>query len=84
MHRKVLLPVLYSDVEEELLKIPIQGTIFPSNYPNSNTMIFVKNTKEAYLALRKDYQFFDIGTHIEIENDVRMGFNFIYIPKENN
>ena len=76
MRRRNLIPALYNDIEEELLRISISGIFFLSNYPIENTVVFVKNTKEAYSALRESYRFFDSSTRIEIDNDVRIGYGF--------
>lgn len=63
-----LLPVLYKEIQEKIVKAPIQGIIFASTFPISNCMIFIRNEITSFKELQKYYHFSD-DVAIQFFND---------------
>lgn len=69
-----LLPILYKDIQEEILNSNVDGIIMLSNFPISGYVVFIKNDFQSFKDLTKFYRFSE-DLPIRFFNDSTYGFH---------
>ncbi len=75
-----LLPIFYKDVQNKIVKTPIEGIIFASTFPISNCVIFIRNETRSFEELREYYHFSD-DVAIQFFNDSSYACNSFLVAE---